>query len=81
VFVWQPATQGARTHEQVTQAEIVDRIAAAGHDVEAIDEPAAAIAAIGAALREDDAVLLLTSGNLGGLIEAVPRLAEQRFPA
>jgi UDP-N-acetylmuramate: L-alanyl-gamma-D-glutamyl-meso-diaminopimelate ligase len=81
VFVWHPATQGAQTHEQVTQAEIVGRIAAAGFDVEAIGEPAAAIDAIGAALRADDAVLLLTSGHLGGLIEAVPKLAEERFPA
>jgi len=31
-------------------------------------------------LSPDDAILLLSSGNLGGLVELVPALAEQRFP-
>jgi len=32
-------------------------------------------------LGEDCAVLFLTSGPLGGLIESVPAWAEQHFPA
>ena len=79
-FVWHPAEQGATTHEQVTQADIVARIAAAGYDVEALSEPVAALEEIGAALSEDVAVLFLTSGNLGGLIESVPKLAEMHLP-
>jgi UDP-N-acetylmuramate: L-alanyl-gamma-D-glutamyl-meso-diaminopimelate ligase len=31
-------------------------------------------------LRADDVVLLLTSGELGGLIKTIPRLVESRFP-
>lgn len=81
IFVWQPAEQGAGTHDQVTQAEIVARIAAAGYVVAALSDPMAALARISDALSEDCAVLFLTSGNLGGLIESVPRLAEARFPA
>jgi hypothetical protein len=35
---------------------------------------------IGSGLQPNDAVLLLTSGNLGGLIDRIPVAAEQRFP-
>jgi UDP-N-acetylmuramate: L-alanyl-gamma-D-glutamyl-meso-diaminopimelate ligase len=31
-------------------------------------------------LQQNDAVLLLSSGALGGLIEAIPKMAEERFP-
>jgi UDP-N-acetylmuramate: L-alanyl-gamma-D-glutamyl-meso-diaminopimelate ligase len=79
-FVWHPAEQGAGTHEQVTQADIVAHIRGAGFDVEAIDERVAAVEAIGKNIDDKAAVLFLTSGNLGGLIEAVPAWAEKKFP-
>ena len=31
-------------------------------------------------LKKDDVVILMTSGDLGGLIESVPKLAEEMFP-
>jgi hypothetical protein len=31
-------------------------------------------------LASGDAILLLSSGDLGGLVELVPALAEERFP-
>ena len=31
-------------------------------------------------LRPDDVVLLLTSGELGGLIRTIPRLVETKYP-
>jgi len=80
VFIYEPATQGAATHAQITQREIVERVRGAGFDAEPISDAKAALAAVGDALRPDDAVLLLTSGNLGGLIETIPALAERRWP-
>lgn len=80
-FVWHPAQQGAATHDQVTQADIVDHIARAGFAVEAISDPAAALEAIVADVDANSAVLFLTSGNLGGLIESVPARLEEVFPA
>jgi hypothetical protein len=56
------------------------RVRAAGVDAAPIHSCEEGLARIGAELREDDAVLLLTSGDLGGLIEQLPRLAEKRFP-
>ena len=32
-------------------------------------------------LETDDVVLLLTSGELGGLIKTIPKLAEQKYPS
>jgi UDP-N-acetylmuramate: L-alanyl-gamma-D-glutamyl-meso-diaminopimelate ligase len=81
VFVWRPAEQGAGTHDQASQEEIMARLKAAGARAHALSEREEAVARIGAALGEDAAVLFLTSGPLGGLIEAVPALAEARFPA
>ncbi len=80
VFIYAPASQGAATHAQLTHAEIVDRVRAAGIDAEPITEPESAADAIGKAWRAGDVVLLLSSGPLGGLPERLPALAERQFP-
>ena len=56
------------------------RVTNAGFDAEPISDPEAALSTIGGTLRSDDVVLLLTSGNLGGLIERIPAMAERRWP-
>jgi UDP-N-acetylmuramate: L-alanyl-gamma-D-glutamyl-meso-diaminopimelate ligase len=80
VFIYEPAAQGATTHDQVSHAEIVARVRAAGYDADPITDPDEAIKALADVLAPDDAILLLSSGNLGGLVELVPALAEKRFP-
>ncbi len=80
VFIYEPAAQGAATHAQLTQGEIVARVARAGFRVEAITDPKAALVDFADLLRQDDVVLLLTSGGLGGLIEQLPLVAEEKFP-
>ncbi len=80
VFIYEPASQGADTHAQLSQDEIVSRVRKAGFDAEAIHEPSAALARLESVLDKNDVILLLTSGNLGGLIESIPRLAETKFP-
>jgi UDP-N-acetylmuramate: L-alanyl-gamma-D-glutamyl-meso-diaminopimelate ligase len=81
VFIFEPASQGAATHAQLTQDEIVARTKAAGFDVEAINDPDEALRRFDGVLRSDDVVLLLTSGELGGLIRRIPELVETKFPA
>jgi UDP-N-acetylmuramate: L-alanyl-gamma-D-glutamyl-meso-diaminopimelate ligase len=80
VFVWRPAEQGAGTHEQIGQGEILARLGSAGFDAEGLSDAGAALERIGVSLDEDCAVLFLTSGPLGGLIESVPAWAERHFP-
>jgi UDP-N-acetylmuramate: L-alanyl-gamma-D-glutamyl-meso-diaminopimelate ligase len=80
VFIFEPASQGAGTHAQLTQDEIVARTKAAGFDAEPIVDPREALDRLGGMLRADDVVLLLTSGELGGLIKTIPRLVEAKYP-
>jgi UDP-N-acetylmuramate: L-alanyl-gamma-D-glutamyl-meso-diaminopimelate ligase len=80
VFIFEPASQGASTHAQLTQDEIVARVRAASYDAEAINDPQEALNRLSDVLRADDVVLLLTSGELGGLIRRIPQLVEMKFP-
>jgi UDP-N-acetylmuramate: L-alanyl-gamma-D-glutamyl-meso-diaminopimelate ligase len=80
VFIFEPANQGAGTHEQASLREIMKRLCAAGVDATPIRSCKEGLARIGGELRKDDAVLFLTSGDIGGLIEHLPRLAEKQFP-
>jgi UDP-N-acetylmuramate: L-alanyl-gamma-D-glutamyl-meso-diaminopimelate ligase len=80
IFIFEPASQGATTHAQLTQDEIVARVRAAGYDAEAITDPQRALDRLNDILRADDVVLLLTSGELGGLIKKIPQLVEMKYP-
>ena len=79
VYVYKPASQGASTHEQLGHYEIVDRIKKTGVEAHAATDKAEALALLEENLSKDDAVLMLTSGDLGGLIEATPKLVERLF--
>lgn len=81
VYIYEPAEQGAATHAQLTQSEIVARVAATGLPAIALPSTPDAAAIVSNDLQANDAVLLLTSGNLGGLIESIPAQAERKFPA
>lgn len=81
VFIYDPATQGAASHAQLSQDEIVARVQAAGVKAEAIHSEKDGLKGLERELKKDSAVLLLTSGELGGLIKSIPQLAERKFPA
>jgi UDP-N-acetylmuramate: L-alanyl-gamma-D-glutamyl-meso-diaminopimelate ligase len=74
IYIFEPAEQGSTTHAQLTQEEILARVRTAGFDAEPLrsaDIP----------LTEDDVVLILTSGDLGGLMEPLIKTVEHKFPA
>ncbi|MDP1867157.1 MAG: Mur ligase family protein [Bradyrhizobium sp.] len=81
IFIFEPASQGAASHAQLSQGEIVARTRAANYDAEAITDPENALQRLSDVLRADDVVLLLTSGELGGLIRKIPQLVETKYPA
>jgi UDP-N-acetylmuramate: L-alanyl-gamma-D-glutamyl-meso-diaminopimelate ligase len=81
VYIYEPAQQGATTHEQLTQSEIVERVQAAGFDAEAIQSADEALTKLTPELKPGDAVLLLTSGDLGGLIKSLPAALDKKFSA
>jgi UDP-N-acetylmuramate: L-alanyl-gamma-D-glutamyl-meso-diaminopimelate ligase len=75
VLVYHPPSHGADSHHQVSQQEIIDRIAATSVPVTSMGaDKKADLAAIAGRLKPNDVVLVLTTGNLGGLI---PMLVEK----
>lgn len=80
VLIYEPATQGAGTHAQLSQDEIVARVQAAGFSAMPIHTADEGVAHLSKTLTKDDVVLLLTSGDLGGLIQEIPALVEREFP-
>ncbi len=80
VFVYKPPLHGALTHDQLTLAEIVSQIKKSGLNATGFETAADGLQQIESIWKEDDIVLLLTSGNLGRLIETIPRSAETAFP-
>lgn len=80
VYVYEPYSQGASTHEQLTQAEIVNRVKDAGFDVEPVSTKDETINKLSKFLKKDDVVVLMSSGGFDGIIEAVPKLVEKLFP-
>jgi UDP-N-acetylmuramate: L-alanyl-gamma-D-glutamyl-meso-diaminopimelate ligase len=75
VFVYQPPSHGAASHDQVSQDEIADRIAETGLPATKLGaDKGGDVASIIAHLQPDDVVLVLTTGDLGGMI---PMLVEK----
>ncbi|HRK70303.1 MAG TPA: Mur ligase family protein [Micropepsaceae bacterium] len=78
VFIAPPEQQGAATHDQLSHDEIIARVRAAGVSASALD-PSHVDGALDQ-LKADDAVLVLTSGAMGGAIEPIAQGITARFP-
>lgn len=79
VFVYKPAEQGKASHDQSTQEEIIERINKGGVMVKPIQSKESGLELLEKEIREGDVVLLLTSGDLGGLIEETVNFVEEKF--
>jgi len=78
VLMAPPPTHGAETHHQSTHADILERTAAAGVPVQGVTGADAAIGAL-STLQGDEVVLLLSSGPLLGLPDALPPVFDQLY--
>ncbi len=83
VFLYPPPGHGATTHSQLSQPEIAAAIQASGTPVQQLTAmPDDDLATIMAALKPDDVLLLLTSGDIGGMMsQLIARLEETFGPA
>jgi UDP-N-acetylmuramate: L-alanyl-gamma-D-glutamyl-meso-diaminopimelate ligase len=80
VLIAPPPSHGAGSHNQSSFQEILDRAAATGIPVAGVRSADEAIGQLGQ-LRGDEAVLLLSSGPLLGLPEALPRAFDDLYAA
>jgi UDP-N-acetylmuramate: L-alanyl-gamma-D-glutamyl-meso-diaminopimelate ligase len=81
VVLLPPPGHGAGGHDQIDQAAIAARIAAAGVTVTPAPSGAGALAHLEAKLPDTAVVLLLSSGPLDGLADTLPAWLDQRFGA
>jgi UDP-N-acetylmuramate: L-alanyl-gamma-D-glutamyl-meso-diaminopimelate ligase len=79
VLLLAPPTHGANAHNQVSHADILARIRAAGVAAEGMQSGAAVVDNLASSLCGDEVVLLLSSGPLDGLAVSLPQMLEARF--
>ena len=80
IFTSAPPEHGAESHDQVSYDEIAQRVAAVGIKVSRLGKDNAQnVSSITAALAPGDVILVLTSGDLGGLIRQLVDEMETRF--
>lgn len=77
VFVYQPPHHGAAAHNQSTHAEITARVAATGVPTIALDADESKVIQ---KLQPNDVVLILSSGDMDGLITRLVQKLEEITP-
>ncbi|HEX7761444.1 MAG TPA: Mur ligase domain-containing protein [Caulobacteraceae bacterium] len=79
VLLLPPPGHGAASHHQLTQADILARIRAAGVEAEAFAGGPEVLAELDRALTGEEVLVLLSSGPLAGLAETAPALLDKKF--
>jgi UDP-N-acetylmuramate: L-alanyl-gamma-D-glutamyl-meso-diaminopimelate ligase len=79
VLLLPPPEHGATTHEQLTQSQIAARIHHAGVPTAAVADRQAVLRELDAELTGNEVLLLLSSGPLAGLADALPPVLDARF--
>ncbi|MBY0376422.1 hypothetical protein K2P96_00395, partial [Patescibacteria group bacterium] len=77
-LIFNPPHHGEDTHEQATLAEILAKINKG--NVYGVEIREKALEILEKTIKSDDLIILMSSGDLGGLIEEIPAWAEQKFP-
>ncbi len=78
-FIYKPATQGSTTHKQLTADDIVSRVKNSGVDTTYIPDEKTGLELVDENVANGDVVLLLTSGNLDGMVQSIPNLLDNKF--
>jgi UDP-N-acetylmuramate: L-alanyl-gamma-D-glutamyl-meso-diaminopimelate ligase len=79
VLLLPPPGHGAGSHDQLSHDEILGRIGAAGVKATKISGREDALSDLKSTLTGDEAILLLSSGPLAGLADALPPMLDDSF--
>ncbi len=79
VYIFNPPHDGKET--QLSAEEIAGHVSAHGVPAVAVGTPEHMLELLEKEMGANDAILLSSSGAMGGLVESVPALAERTFPA
>ncbi len=80
VLVYEPPSHGAATHDQLSQEEIISKIKEKNPNVYGIRNKEEGLKVLNEIVRPNDLIVLVSSGEIGGLIQAVPLFVEEKFP-
>lgn len=78
VYVFNPPHDGKETG--LSLSDIVDEVKRAEIPAHGASSPEELLELLRSEMRPDDAILISSSGAMGGLTEAVPKLAEELYP-
>lgn len=79
VFVFQAPVLGSNREDELGPEEILAAVRERHPQARGLSTPEDGIEALEESLREGDVLLLLTSGDMGGLVSRIPRLVSRRF--
>lgn len=79
-LVFKPAEHGQNTHEQAGLVDILEQIRKNKNNVYGIENKGEAFQILEKTIKPEDLIILMSSGDLGGLIEEIPPWAEKKFP-
>ncbi len=79
-IILSPPEHGKNTHEQVILEKILNRVKKYKENVYGAVNKKEALAKLHEIVKADDLIILMSSGNMDGLIEKVPAWVEKKFP-
>lgn len=77
-IIFKPPEHGKDTHDQASLSEILTKVK--NKKVYGVENKKEALEILEKIVKSDDVIILMSSGDLGGLIEEVPTWAEKKFP-
>lgn len=79
-IIWKPPEHGSLTHDQASLEDILNVVKKNKAGVQGVETKEEALKILEDTVKNDDVIILMSSGDLGGLIEEVPKWVEQKFP-
>lgn len=80
VFMYKPPEHGNSTHDQLTLSEITERVRASGVNITPFETTATGLTELASFTRNNDVILILSSGGMDGLIPQTIATLEEKFP-
>ncbi len=79
-IIFKPPEHGKDIHEQASLEEILKQVKQSKNNAHGVENKKETIKILEKIVKSDDIIILMSSGELGGLIEEIPIWAEQKFP-
>jgi UDP-N-acetylmuramate: L-alanyl-gamma-D-glutamyl-meso-diaminopimelate ligase len=79
-IIFNPPQHGSATHDQASLTEILKAARKNTKNIYGVESKAEALKILEEKVKSEDIIILMSSGDLGGLIEEIPAWAEKKFP-